>query len=496
MNRFRNCIALLAIFLLFAGCRSVETFPERPLRISGSSRSETFEYDLNHNGAPDYKETTNAEGRVVTVEELPDKKSPGWTTNLNEVSSGTSRHLIFLLDGVPYDLVRHLYEKGFFRAFHPPQKVISCFPPMTDPAFAMLFHAGAPLGFEAQYYDKKAGKVSNGQQVFLKGLNKPGEAYMQYTTKHLDAALQYLAPEYALGIEIRDIVKDFRKSKDRVFFGYFASTAGMGTDQGRGGIIRYLERLDRLTHQLIREFRGDIKVTMLADHGHTLMPAARVRLGDFLKKKGFKVKKKIRSDKDVVLIEFGLVTNAMLYTRTPGKVADALLENPAVNLCIFPEGKSVVVESRAGKAKIFERDGRFRYDDSGGDPLELGDILQKLKAAGAVDENGFVDEARLFEATVDHKYPDPLARVWQAFHGLVKNPPDLAVTLFDNYFNGSNFFSALVKVKSTHGSLNNVNMTTFIMSTARPFERPLGMEEVRDVIEEMVGEGLRKVSGK
>jgi hypothetical protein len=478
---------------LCGGYGAVETFPRRPLRVSQSGTKESIEYDLAGDGAADYREITNDAGRIVSVEKLPGQDSPGWSADLDAVDPKKCRHIFLLLDGVPYDLVELLYEQGLFRTFHPPQRVITCFPPMTDPAYAVLFDAGRPLGFEAKYYDKETNTLSDGSKVYLRGLNRPAYSYMRYRPRPFYAALQYGAPNLGMRGELCIMLRRFREAKDRAFFAYIASTSGLGTTEGWTGIVKYLERLDRLAHQLIMENRGNVKVTMLADHGHTLMPAEEADLAAHLRQSGFRVTKKIRSDNDVVLIRLGLITNAVVYTRRPASVAQALIGSPAVNLCIYPEDDWVTVMNEAGKGRIFEKNGRFRYDDSEGDPLEMRPILARLAAEGACDRDGFVDKKKLFEETFDHTYPDALYCLWRAFHGLVQHPPDLAVTLHDNYMNHNRAFSFFVKANSTHGSLNNLNMTTFVMSTARAFERPLRMEDLKAVFEEMTGQHIRPV---
>jgi hypothetical protein len=85
----------------------------------------------------------------------------------------------------------------------------------------------------------------------------------------------------------------------------------------------------------------------------------------------------------------------------------------------------------------------------------------------------------MFEATLNHTYPDPLRRVWLAFNGLVQQPPDLVVCLKDGWVHGSNlFYSALGKVASTHGSLNQPNSMTFVMTMLGDPPSALRLEEV------------------
>jgi len=462
VRRFFRIEILVVLLVLCAGCVSVETFPERPVRIVRDGAEDILEYDTDGNGRVDFMEKAVADGRVLAIDKLPSSKSPGWEAKLDEADPRKCRHIIFLLDGIPYDLVRELYGKGFFRTFYPPQKIITVFPSMTDLSYSTLFHAGSPAGIQSLYFDPHTNKMSSGSSTYLKKSNKLGFDYMDYHTES-----------------------------------YIGSTAGVGTIDGRDGIIRYLARFDRLAHQLLMEYKGEIKITVLADHGHTLMPAKDARLAKHLESYGFRISRNIKKDEDVVLIQFGLVTNASVYTRVPGRVAEALLEHPGVNLCIYPEDEAVVVKSRGGTARILEKEGRYRYDDADGDPLEIREILDRLRDSGAMGSDGYIDNEKLFRATVDHKYPDALGRIWKAFHGVVENPPDLIATLFDNYTNGNKFFSSFVgNVKSTHGSLNNNNMTTFIMSTARSFPEALRMEDLKREIEEMTGELIDKAGAE
>ena len=95
-----------------------------------------------------------------------------------------------------------------------------------------------------------------------------------------------------------------------------------------------------------------------------------------------------------------------------------------------------------------------------------------------------IDDAALFDATVDHAYPDPLHRIWTCFHGLMQKPPDVIASLRDGYCHGSWLFEAGIgKVASTHGSLNGANSTTFVMSTAGPLPPAMRIEDVLAAVE-------------
>ena len=205
-----------------------------------------------------------------------------------------------------------------------------------------------------------------------------------------------------------------------------------------------------------------------------------------MKDAGFRVTKKLETENDVIPIEFGLVTYAAFYTDNPEKVADALLRDPTANLAVYPAGDSVIVKNLAGAAAIKKSGDRYSYNSDKGDPLEMAPIIAKLKAAGNVDDNGFIDDRALFAATVDHKYPDPLSRIWLGFRGLVEKPADLIITLKDGYFHGSNFFHAAVGVPaSTHGSLNRINSVTFAMTMLGDLPAAMRLEDILPALNEL-----------
>ena len=70
-------------------------------------------------------------------------------------------------------------------------------------------------------------------------------------------------------------------------------------------------------------------------------------------------------------------------------------------------------------------------------------------------ERSFAEEA-LFHATVDAARPDPLRRLWRAFHGAVKQPSPVLVSLADGHEAGNRAVRALAMMRGragTHGSM-------------------------------------------
>ena len=152
----------------------------------------------------------------------------------------------------------------------------------------------------------------------------------------------------------------------------------------------------------------------------------------------------------------------------------------------YPVGDVVVVRNRAGQARITKGDTGFTYESREGDPLDLDAIIGHLRGEGKVSPDGQIEGRALFDATVDHYYPDPLARIWGAFHDVAHNPPDLIVNLRDGACHGSRFFHVMIrKVTSTHGSLNRINSTTFALTTLGELPPALRSSEVLPKLQEM-----------
>jgi hypothetical protein len=223
--------------------------------------------------------------------------------------------------------------------------------------------------------------------------------------------------------------------------------------------------VESLCERIVFERRGRVKITLLADHGHNMFENRRATFAELLRKHGYRPTNRLRKDRDVVVIEYGLVTYADFYTSDPVGVGTCILTDPRVEFVCYPDQDAVVVRNEDGLARIRRGDGGYYYDASGGDPLKLAPILERLKAEGGLTTNGEIIDQALFVATIHHEYPDPLRRLWEAFHGLVDQPPDLIANLRDGTYHGNGFFAAVMgRVASTHGALNSVNTTTFAMT--------------------------------
>ncbi len=480
MSVFRRLILFSIVTMFFVGCAR---FPSQPTSVIDSR---VRQWKVKSKNLPDYFQYLDKTGKIVSIayDDNGDGR-PEVRIDLLSVSSDPKcPHYVILLDGIPYKLAEKYYNEGGFRLFYRPAKLISVFPSFTDLAYSELFGTTPIKGFEALYYDRRKNRLSDGDAVYLSQKNAPWQKLIDYRASMLLDPIGYVNPNFVFNHEIQQITSLFEKKQTGTVIAYSVGTANVGTRYGAKGLMRCLIRVDNLCEKLIYDKRGRAKITILADHGHNLTPAKFFNLREALKKSGFHVVRKLKKEGDVVCIEFGLVTCGELYTNQPEKVALAMLKYEQVNLAIYPKPNSnyseIIVRNSDGKALLRKGKGGYIYDAIKGDPLELKPIIAKLKQSGKVDDKGVIDDDSLFDATVNHKYPDPLARIWRAYHGLAENPADLLLTIKDGWFTGKPSFAKMVNVASTHGSLNWKNSVTFFMTTIKLNSAPTALR-IKDV---------------
>jgi hypothetical protein len=294
--------------------------------------------------------------------------------------------------------------------------------------------------------------------------------------------LAYLYPNWVFETELGDFWKVFDRRDRTDVAVYFVGTAGLGTRQGLEGQRKALAAVDRVAEELVQKTRGLVKVTMLSDHGHTLTPCARIDFRKYFPGHGWRAVDRLQKPRDVVPVEYGIITYAAFNTDDRPDLVALLLEHPGVDLVTYPDGRRVGVEKKGEQAWVERRGNQYRYVATAGDPLELAALITKMKADGCMDADGFADDRVWFDRTLTHKYPDPLNRLWRAFNGMVEHVPDVIASLNEQYCAGSASRAFwLPYVASTHGDLQRKSTTAFIMSTAGPVLPPGAGARHRDL---------------
>ncbi len=466
------------------GCRKPVFFPAEAIGPADGPAN-SLAYDTDGDGRADYFTLCNDEGRVHRVAyDRSGDGTPDDVVDLDAVGFAQCRHLVIVLDGVGYDLVKELYDAGRLRLFYPPSRLIAPYPTLTDLCMEDLFGYVPCRAFEAEYYSHRAGRMAGGSWAYLRGENTPYNRLLHYRADMILDAIAYVLPWRVFGKEINDSKRVFDRGQTQEVRAYYVSSAGVGTKRSAEGHRMCLRKVEQLVNQAVWETRGLVKVTMLADHGHTYTPARRIPLEGHLRARGWRITDRLRGRRDAAYVRFGLETYASFAAQDPAALAADLVACEGVELASFAKGRTVVVLAPGGgRAVIRRRGGRFGYAPQAGDPLKLKGILAALR--GGAD--GCYDANQLTKATALHVYPAALQRLWRAHFALVHDPADVIVSLADGYYSGSRGFAAFTKVASTHGGLNYRNSTTFIMSTVAALPPVMQSKDVPRHMSQLTG---------
>ena len=461
-------------------------FPTESMPQAATKAGAFQAFDGNHDGRADFFLFTNAQGRVNRIGYCYDGTDvPRDIVNLDQVDTRTTRHLVIVLDGVGYDVLKKFYDQGHLRYFHRPSRVIAPYPSLTDLALEDALGYIPAKGMEASYFDHRRNEMAGGAVEYLKGSNQPYDRLLQYRADLLMDGFSYIMPSSVYGHELNDAKKLFDRRQTQEMIAYFVGSAGLGTANGEAGHIESLAGAERLINQLMYETHGQLRVTMFADHGHSYTHAKRIPLEAYLKAKGWNVTEKIQGPRDVVYVRFGLETYASFCTTSPRELAQDLVKADGVEIASHVEDDSVLVDSHdGGKAVIKHLNGSYTYKVQNGDPLKIEAALKTIPAQA----DGSYKAADLLKATIDGQYPLPLQRMWRAHYDLVENPPDVIISLENGYYSGSGWMDKFIDVASTHGGLNRANSTTFIMSTMGEMPPVMQSREISPNVGKLLGE--------
>ncbi len=461
----RCVLRYLYLCIALNGCAPLGpklTFPSAAIK---QTENETW-YDVDRDGRSDFGLHRDGQGRVASIAYDDDEDgNADRVYRLADDANGAVPHVIILLDSVPFDLMKERWDRGDFCWFDPPVKVIAPFPSLTELCYTRVLRAPALAGMTDEYYDVRSKEIHRGFRDRARGTRQPWERRLTYSANFFEASLTYLDPRAWLPIEMERMRRAVDASPDRVTFVYAVTASGMACKFGRAGIEETLDAAKQLCLQLLYERHGAIKISMMADHGHNLAPSqsAQRAMEKAISESGFTVAKKLSHDRDVLFELAALVTYVGLRTVHPAEVAASVTRAKEVELAAYLRGNSVIVRDAQGSAAIDFRDGSFRYKVIDKDVLGYQPIIATLKPRA----DGFITDTDWFQATVDHQYPDGPRRLWDAFHGMVKSPPDVMVTLKDGCYAGKASLERFITMKSTHGSLNQKNSATFLMTMTR-----------------------------
>lgn len=381
-------------------------------------------------------------------------------------------HLILILDGYGYNVVKRYKEAGGFKGFHEPSAVVAPYPSMTDLCIEDLLGGEPCEALEAHYYDTKINRTKGGKLAYLLGQNQPYRAKLDYRAASWIDALCYVAPWLAFKLELRRLKLRFAKAKDGVFVGYLVATAGIGTKYGAAGQNMCLGRIDELCAGL-KLVDPELKITLVSDHGHGYVRSRYFDIRREFGKLGWRFVSRLGEGKELIYPAFGLVHCAGFHTKQPAQLANDLIRLDCTELVTFKDGDRVAILAKDKLGHIWQTMTGFAYLNVSGDPLDL-DLTQ-----GEILE---LSNAEWLDKILVHHYPCAPERLWRAHTDLVQNTPDVIVDLKDGIFFGSRLLGRLAHVESTHGGLNRSNSLAFAMTDGQPLAPVLRSRETLDHI--------------
>lgn len=441
--------------LLTGGCagpgpRLFQTAPVAVEQVSGGQRRW---YDFTGQGHGDYYEFISPQGRVTEIGYASCGESTLKVVRLDEVPPREQRHLVLLLDSVPYVVAEDYWNQGRLRYFYRPVIQVSPFPVMTDLSFAEFFGSSPEGGVEAEYHDGR--RMTSGYNVYAAGTNAKWERYSDYVLSPMLHPEMYLDAYPWTNHEFRSIQDDYLRHPRPMMVAYSVGTSSLGANHARTGHEHALDVLEGYCRFLVYETQGRARITMLSDHGHAFYEGRWLPLAKRLGQLGYRVTRgTLKGPKDVAVPEFGLVSCAVVYTQSAAEVARDTLTIEGVEVSAYVDREDVVVLRKDGLARISRSSGRYRYAPEQGDPLEIMPAIEKLRAQGQVDAEGFIADDVLFQATAHGTYPDAVHRLWRAFHGLVEHTPDVMLSISEPYYVGSPTMKTVLRnIVGVHGSL-------------------------------------------
>jgi hypothetical protein len=429
------------------------------------------------------------------------------------VAQRRPRRLLLCLDGVPFDLIEQAKGRGLFDFFGTPSRLWSPFPTLTNVGLAAMLGASPPPGYEGLYFDRQSRAFGGGIWKYV-GRRTPDKIPSSYMDEldyqeplHFEFLI-YFAAERIWRADFKGFREAFHAApRTRDFFGFIKATDGLLHLYGPAHLNVALESLDRILREIHDYCGRETEIVLFSDHGMVLQELRRIHLRTHVEKCGYQFVHSLtgRKGRALAVPGFGLCGYAAVYCGAETEVSavgDALAELEGVDFAIYCDSpETVVVNGQRGKARIHRQENAqasptnfslsstrslselYRYEQLGGDPLQLGSIVQNLKAKGELDAFGYASDAAWFAATDAHVYPDALANLYHALHKpRVRNTADVLVSTLDGRYYGMSLFDHIVDVVATHGNARRASSSAFLMSTRREFPASVRADDARPLL--------------
>ena len=400
------------------------------------------------------------------------------------------RHLYLAVDAVPYRIFVEAQQEGLFKDFHPPSKLISVFPSLSNYAWSVILNTEELESYQAKYYHPGLNKVVG---RLLHEVGKPSYPNkLDYSdNKTFKKVLAYITSGSFTKSEMKDLSRRvLASSKPRLFFGFIGTSDIIAHMKGAAGLHKLLEALDReliaLRQKHLEKFKEPLAVTIISDHGNTLISGKIIDFEKALKENNFRLTDRIKGPNDVVFHNSGILSIAPFFIQDARKVelAHLLSTQPWAEIVVTfdkERGVFLVISERGSLSFEYnEERNEFRITDiSGEDPLGL---VEQGLAPGE-----WIPQSRVFEASVKTLYPDSLMRIQTGLTPKgINHPASVLVSLKQGFESGNRFmkFLSIFKGRSgTHGGLEASESLGVISSTDFTFPEWVPAYEVHNLIE-------------
>ncbi len=376
-------------------------------------------------------------------------------------TDGAPQRLVLALDGIPYEVFADLQRQGHFAGFKPAAKMVSTFPSLSDVAFAAIGGGEPPEGYQVMRFDPAQNKVVGNT---IGSLSSRAHARTWVDSRNyssLHRMVGYMAAYSVALRDLRQIGQDFLSSDRETYVAMLGQSDSVLHVAGRAGAEKLLLQVEIFLQDLQAQVQArtgrELLVDIVSDHGSTMIKGKIVPLDKMLGDCGFRRNDRITQPTDVAYSLAGIIGSVAITTSpesTEG-VARCLAGADGVDLVAVDRGDAVGVLSINGEAEVRpagKGNEAYEYRVLSGDPLQLALPVN----VGGVE---IFDQASLFNRTVDAPRPDPLRRLWRAFHGEVKQPSPILVSLADGYEAANAEVRALASLRGrfgTHGSMTHL----------------------------------------
>jgi hypothetical protein len=426
-------------------------------------------------------------GRLLLVGALAACRSATPAAAGPDAASALPRRLVLALDGVDYRDLETARARGLFRAFHPPARMISTFPSISDIAWHAIFDLQPPAGYQRIFYSLHQNAVVGEQLDQLRPIEYERRMDAAFDTKfhHFGA---YLISGPTARREVDTDARIVLRTRGRETV-YVYNVGPDALQHTHGDMAAYLAHLDSTLTQLLSAYRQrtgrELEVLVLSDHGHNhAAEATFLPVTEALKARGFVTARSVKQPNQVVFSVDGVTTGFGVFCHPDSveRVARILSALTGVDVVTRQVSRrEFEVRSSAGRATVLYDDAstpRYAYRSTLGDPLALDSVVARMRADGVASPDGFADAATWLRYTATLRYPVAPPRIVHGHRFATRNPAPILVSLDDRYRVGLGMMSItdrLFGLGGTHGALSATNSVGIAMSNVRDLPDVLAM---------------------